>query len=116
GSAIPIIKLTARSAEKDRLEGLDLGADDYVVRPFSPRELTARVRAVLRRAAPAGEEAAPIRAGEVVVDPVRHEVAVRSEPAALTAREFRLLETLARSPGRAFTRAELVERAFGADS
>ena len=115
-SALPIILLTARSTEEDRLEGLDLGADDYVVKPFSPRELAARVRAVLRRAGPAPEGGAPLRVGEIVVDPVRHQVTVRETAVALTPREFRLLEVLARAPGRAFTRAELVERAFGDDS
>jgi len=115
-SAVPIIMLTARSSEEDRLEGLDLGADDYVVKPFSPRELAARVRAVLRRSSGAIAEGAPIRVGGLIVDPARHEVTVDGRSVALTPREFRLLEVLARAPGRAFTRSELVERAFGADS
>jgi DNA-binding response OmpR family regulator len=114
-SAIPLIMLTARSSEEDRLEGLDLGADDYVVKPFSPRELAARVRAVLRRA-PGASDGPAIRIGALVIDPARHEVLVRGTKAALTPREFRLLEVLARAPGRAFTRSELVERAFGAAS
>jgi len=115
-SAVPIIMLTARSSEEDRLEGLDLGADDYVVKPFSPRELAARVRAVLRRSSGATAEGPPIRVGGLIVDPARHEVTVDGRSVALTPREFRLLEVLARAPGRAFTRSELVERAFGADS
>ena len=114
-SAIPIIMLTARSSEEDRLEGLDLGADDYVVKPFSPRELAARVRAVLRRV-PGASDGPPVRVGTLVVDPARHQVTLRGTPIALTPREFRLLEVMARAPGRAFTRAELVERAFGAES
>ncbi|HEX7077379.1 MAG TPA: response regulator transcription factor [Candidatus Eisenbacteria bacterium] len=117
-SAIPIILLTARATEEDRLEGLDLGADDYVTKPFSPRELTARVRAVLRRA-PGGSDASPpgppIRLRGFSLDPARREVRVRGKRVELTPREFRLLETMARSPGRAFTREELVARAFGLD-
>jgi DNA-binding response OmpR family regulator len=115
-SAIPIIMLTARSTEEDRLEGLDLGADDYVVKPFSPRELALRVRAVLRRTQVPGVAGPPITVGELRIDPGRHEVTVRGERVSLTPREFRLLEVMARAPGRAFSRSELVERAFGADS
>jgi DNA-binding response OmpR family regulator len=115
-STIPIIMLTARSTEEDRLEGLDLGADDYVVKPFSPRELAARVRAVLRRAPGADAGGPPLRIGDLVIDVGRHEVTVGGAPTNLTPREFRLLEVMARSPGRAFSRSELVERAFGADS
>jgi len=114
--AIPIIMLTARSTEEDRLEGLDLGADDYVVKPFSPRELAARVRAVLRRTGAAGIEGPPIRLGDLIIDVGRHEVTVAGSVAPLTPREFRLLEVMARAPGRAFSRTELLERAFGADS
>ena len=111
----PIIMLTARSTEEDRLEGLDLGADDYVTKPFSPRELAARVRAVLRRVHDSGEEPA-IRVGGLVVDLARHQVTADGATVDLTPREFRLLAVLARSPGRAFARSELVERAFGTDS
>jgi two-component system, OmpR family, alkaline phosphatase synthesis response regulator PhoP len=121
-SEVPILFLTARATEEDRLEGLDLGADDYVTKPFSPRELVARVRAILRRARGEGEpgnggapesETAPIRLPGLVVDPSRHEVTVRGERVDLTPREFRLLHALARDPGRAMTRDELAERAFG---
>ncbi len=115
-SKVPIIMLTAKSTEDDKLLGLDLGADDYVTKPFSPRELLARVRAVLRRI---GEERSEgqeqVRAGDLVVDFVRHEVTVRGEPVYLTPKEFKLLETLIREPGRAFTRLELLDRVFGFD-
>jgi DNA-binding response OmpR family regulator len=114
-SKVPIIMLTARSTEADRLDGLDLGADDYVVKPFSPRELTARVRAVLRRM-PGATDEPPIRVGDLVVDLARHQVTVAGREAKVTPREFDLLEVFARSPGRAFTRAELLERAFETDS
>lgn len=112
-SDVPIILLTARTTEADRLEGLDEGADDYIAKPFSPREVVARVRAVLRRR-PAGIADRPaFEIAGVRVDPARHEVRVRGRKVTLTPREFRLLETLARHPGRAFSREELVTRAFG---
>ncbi|HVP14434.1 MAG TPA: response regulator transcription factor [Terriglobales bacterium] len=112
-SLVPVILLTARTTEADRLEGLDLGADDYVSKPFSPRELVARVRAVLRRQ-PAGERERPaFEAGGLRIDPARLEVRVRGQRVALTPHEFRLLETLARAPGRVFRRDELIARAFG---
>ena len=114
-SDVPIIMLTARTTEEDRLEGLDLGADDYVTKPFSPRELVARVRAVLRRLPAGVRDRPPFEIAGLAIDPGRHEVRVRGRSVPLTPREFRLLETLARSPGRAFTREELVERAFGPD-
>ncbi len=116
GQRVPIIMLTARSLEEDKLIGLDLGADDYVTKPFSPRELVARVRAVLRRAGE-GKEDGPseIRRGDLVVDMVRHEVRVRGMQVHLTPREFRLLATLAGQPGRAFTRQQLLDEAFGFD-
>jgi DNA-binding response OmpR family regulator len=106
-SKLPIIMLTARSTEDDKLIGLESGADDYVTKPFSPRELVARVRAVLRRAEPADEE--PLVAGDLVLDRASHDVIVRGTHVELTAAEFRLLETLMRSPGRVFTRDKLVE-------
>jgi DNA-binding response OmpR family regulator len=116
GQTVPIIMLTARSLEEDKLVGLDLGADDYVTKPFSPRELVARVRAVLRRANDGKEEGpAEIRRGDLVVDILRHEVRVGGRPVHLTAREFRLLATLAGQPGRAFTRQQLLGEAFGFD-
>ncbi len=115
-SRVPIIMLTARTTEDDKLLGLDLGADDYVTKPFSPRELVARVRAVLRRGGPAqrGEPAAA-RCGELVVDFVSRSVRLRGAPVHLTPKEFKLLELLARHPGRAFSRLELLEQVFGYD-
>jgi DNA-binding response OmpR family regulator len=112
-SRVPIIMLTARTTDDDKLEGLDLGADDYVTKPFNPRELVARIRAVLRRAAPEEEHPEDMRFGDLVISFVRHEVIVRGAPASLTPTEFRLLEAVVREPGRAFSRAELLDRAFG---
>jgi len=106
-SKTPIIMLTARSTEDDKLLGLETGADDYVTKPFSPRELVARVRAVLRRAEPVHEER--LTAGDLTLDRETREVIVRGESVVVTAAEFRLLETLMRTPGRVFTRDELVE-------
>jgi DNA-binding response OmpR family regulator len=116
-SDVPIIMLTARSTEDDMLLGLDLGADDYVTKPFSPRELVARARTVLRRLrfqAPA--ESKELRFGDLVIDVTKHEVVLRGEVVYLTPREFKILVTLAREPGRVFSRFDLLERAFGADS
>ncbi len=114
-SPVPVILLTARTTEEDRLLGLDLGADDYVSKPFSPRELVARVRAVLRRTLPPEEESS-LTAEALVVHPLRHEVTRGGVPLRLTPREFALLVALLRTPGRVFTREELRDRAFGRDS
>ncbi|MDY7040343.1 MAG: response regulator transcription factor [Chloroflexota bacterium] len=115
-SEVPIIMLTAKTTEEDKLVGLELGADDYITKPFSPRELVARVRAVLRRAhkesLPGLEE---IHFGDLVIDRRCHEVRVRDEIVNLTPTEFRLLEVLAGEPERAFTRLELLDRVFGYD-
>jgi two-component system alkaline phosphatase synthesis response regulator PhoP len=111
-SNVPIIMLTARIDETDRLIGLELGADDYVPKPFSPREVVARVRAVLRRAE-AVSAPQVIRAGEVMIDLTRHVVRRGDQPIDLTPTEFNLLATLAREPGRAFTRPQLLEAAEG---
>jgi len=115
-SAVPVLMLTARAAEDDRVHGLELGADDYVVKPFSAREVVARVQALLRRGA-SGVSArpAPSRVGEIEIDHWSRQVRRRGEAIALTPTEFRLLEALARQPGRTFTRDELVVRAFGPD-
>ena len=115
-SRVPIIMLTAKSTEDDKLVGLDLGADDYVTKPFSPRELVARVRAVLRRAS-AQEEGGPeeIRYGDLVVDFIRHEARIQDESVHLTPKEFSILEMLIKQPGRVFSRLELLEHAFGFD-
>lgn len=110
---VPVIMLTARAEEIDELLGLGLGADDYVTKPFSPRALLARVKAVLRRSAGVpSEEDRPIYVGALVVDAYRVQVTVRGEKVALTPTEFRLLHHLARTPGRAVTRAELAEEAM----
>jgi DNA-binding response OmpR family regulator len=115
-AAVPILMLTARTTEEDRIRGLDGGADDYVPKPFSPREVVARVQALLRRAATPGREpAAPARAGRLEVDHFKREARVDGVAVPLTPTEFRLLEALARVPGRTFTRDELVARAFGPD-
>lgn len=115
-SRVPIIMLTAKTAEESILEGLGIGADDYVVKPFSPRQLMARVEAVLRRAPP--EDPSPadrltFQGGDLVIDTLRHEVRRGQRPVALTPTEFDLLLTLARRPGRAFTREELILQALG---
>lgn len=112
-SDVHIIMLTARSTETDKLKGLDLGADDYVTKPFSPRELAARVRAAMRRQERGIEQEPPIlTARELMLDLKAHEAFVSGRPLALTPREFRLLETFMKFPDRTFTREELVERVF----
>ncbi len=109
---IPIIMLTARSEEADRIVGLELGADDYITKPFSPRELVARIKAVLRRVH--GRRPRPLlRVGPIVLDREQRLVTVDGEPVALTPTEFTLLETMMQAPGRVFTRAELLEAAQG---
>ena len=111
-SGVPIIMLTARDDETDKVVGLELGADDYVTKPFSPRELTARVRAVLRRHA--GEaDAEVIRAGDLVLDVPRLRAEVSGRPVPLTSTEFQLLTALARQPGRVFTRSQLLDAIHG---
>jgi DNA-binding response OmpR family regulator len=107
---VPIIMVTARTAEEDKLEGLRSGADDYVTKPFSPRELVARIATVLRRSRRGPRV---IRAGDVEIDLTARAVRRGAHAIAMTPAEFRLLEVLAASPGRAWTRAELGERAFG---
>lgn len=113
-SDLPILLLTARTTEQDRIAGLGIGADDYVTKPFSPRELVLRIRAVLRRARTTPERSPEIlRTPSVVVDLGRREATIRGRRVDLPPAEFSLLAALARSPGRAFTREELVGRAFG---
>jgi two-component system alkaline phosphatase synthesis response regulator PhoP len=113
-SNVPIIMLTARVDETDKLIGLELGSDDYVTKPFSPRELVARVRAVLRRTGGEREQApVPIVTGDVAIDMERRQVTVRGQPVELTPTEFDLLVVLARHPGRVFTRLELLDRVQG---
>jgi DNA-binding response OmpR family regulator len=112
-SAMPIVILTARDDEVDKLVGLELGADDYITKPFSPRELVARVRAVLRRAAGSGTPSEVLRVGDLEVDVPRMRVTVGGRGVELTASEFQLLETLARQPGRIFTRSQLLDALHG---
>ena len=109
---LPIIMLTARDDETDRIIGLELGADDYVTKPFSPRELVARVRAVLRRHA-AAAEAEVLRVGDLELDVPRMRVTRAGEPVVLTATEFSLLAFMARQPGRIFTRSQLLDAIHG---
>ena len=126
-SEVPIIMVTARAGEDDRLAGLDLGADDYIVKPFSPRELAARVRAVLRRAARAENAGSGAGAGAnagrpsrleydgIVIDLEARAVRIGDRSPALTPTEFRLLTMLAQQPGRVFSRDQIIENAFGDD-
>ena len=109
-SGVPIIMLTARSEETDRIVGLELGADDYIAKPFSPREVVARVRAVLRRTQGTLVADQTIRAADVVVDLERHEVSVAGRLVELTHHEFLLLATLVRYPGRVFSRLQLLDQ------
>lgn len=116
-SSVPIIMLTAKGSELERVVGLELGADDYVAKPFSPRELVARVRAVLRRrareVAPPSE--GPVQVGDLSLDPATREVTLRGRHVDLTAREFDLLRLLMRNPSRVFTREFLLEHLWGYD-
>lgn len=112
-SQMPVIMVTARVEEPDKLLGLELGADDYITKPFSLRELTARIRAVMRRARPEAKEEDRVTFGDIAIDFVGHSVDRAGEPIALTATEFKLLVALARSPGRVFSRLQLMEVALG---
>ncbi|MGI6221815.1 MAG: response regulator transcription factor [Coriobacteriales bacterium] len=115
-SDVPIIMLTAKGEVEDRIIGLELGADDYLVKPFSPRELVARVRALLRRAHTDSEpQRETLTFGDLVIDITGHKVSVRGEEVELTASEFKLLTTLSRYPGRVYSRMELVEKVLGYD-
>ena len=105
----PIIIITAREEETDAVLGLDLGADDYVIKPFRMRELLARIRAVLRRGEEGGDKFELLRAGSIELDERTHSVRVKDQPVSLTPIEFDLLATLMRSPGRVFTRTDLVD-------
>jgi DNA-binding response OmpR family regulator len=112
-----VLMLTAKAEELDKIVGLTVGADDYVTKPFSPREVVARVKALLRRPRSVGvredDASSPQQIGELAIDRSRYEVTRRGEPVTLTAREFALLATLAAHPGRVFTRQQLLERVWG---
>lgn len=114
-SDVPIIMLTARSEEIDRLLGLELGADDYMTKPFSVRELSARIRAVLRRSKSSGRHSSPniVQVGNLRLDLTRYESVVEDQPVVLTPTEFKLLAALALSPGQVFSRLQLLERVYG---
>jgi len=115
-SDLPILMLTARSTKNDLLQGLDSGADDYLTKPYDPRELMARVRALLRRSQRADDPAAEVlTVGELVIDPARYEVTMRGEPVVCTAGEFIILQTLAARVGQVFSRAALLEPTRGSD-
>ncbi len=113
-SDVPIIMLTAKTTDQDKLAGLNLGADDYVTKPFSPRELAARVRAVLRRL-PGERGPAEIKHGELTVNFGKYEASLAGRPLNLTPAEFKLLGVLVKEPGRVFSRGQLIEKAFGYD-
>ncbi len=113
--AIPIIMLTAKDDEADVVTGLELGADDYVTKPFSPRVLLARVRAVLRRTSTGPETSDIIQRGAIVIDTARHSVSIGGAPIDLTLTEFRVLELLSRRPGMVFTRYQIVDAVKGED-
>jgi len=112
---IPVIMLTAKTSESDRVVGLEIGADDYVTKPFSPRELAARIKAVLRRVAQRQPAIDCIRHGNLAIDLIRHEVVCGDKSVTLTATEFRLLQFLAARPGRVFSRGEIIDAALGKD-
>lgn len=112
---LPVIMLTAKSEETDMVVGLELGADDYVTKPFSPRVLIARIKAVLRRREPGGQAADVLNLGELRIDRSRHEVRVKGEPVRLTATEFGILLCLALRPGWVFSRYQIVEAVRGGD-
>lgn len=115
-SDVPVILLTARAEEVDRVLGLELGADDYIVKPFSPRELVARIRSVLRRAQPSERPAARLEYDGLVIDGGSREVKVRGEAVEMPPMEFDLLHHLASSPKRVFSRAELLDKVWGSSS
>jgi len=110
---VPVIMLTAKATEADRVVGLELGADDYITKPFSPREVVARVKAVLRRSSPQQDDRQVIRSGEMSIDLSGHEVSYKGQRVSLTATEFRILEFLAARPGRVFSRDEIIDAALG---
>ncbi len=116
GNQVPIIMLTARDEDIDKIIGLELGADDYLTKPFNPRELVARVKAILRRTdRPSVSNSEGIRFADLIINQVRREVLVHGEPVSIRTQEFDLLLILAGQPGRVFTREQLLEKAWGFD-
>jgi len=113
GIGVPVLLLTARDAVGDRVQGLDAGADDYLTKPFSFEELSARIRALLRR--PRAGADVVLRAGEISLDPARHEVTARGHPVALTSKEFSLLELLLRHPGQVLSREQITRQIWSGD-
>ncbi|HET7355716.1 MAG TPA: response regulator transcription factor [Nocardioidaceae bacterium] len=114
-SSVPVIMVSAKDTEVDKVVGLELGADDYVTKPYSPRELVARIRAVLRRGADATTASAALEGGPVRMDVERHSVSVHGEDVRLPLKEFELLEMFLRNPGRVLTRGQLIDRVWGSD-
>ncbi|MCP4708403.1 MAG: response regulator, partial [Planctomycetes bacterium] len=112
---IPIIMLTAKGEEIDIVTGLELGADDYITKPFSPKVLLARVQAVLRRDQPKDKENQPLHHHELIIDPARHEVLAEGKPVLLTLTEFRILEFMMKKPGRVYTRYQIVDAIRGTE-
>jgi DNA-binding response OmpR family regulator len=112
-NSIPIIMLTARDEDVDKIVGLEMGADDYLTKPFNPRELVARIKALLRRSSRAPESAAPIHVGDVVIDAARHEVTVDGKPVTLRTQEFTLLTVLANHKGLVLSREQCLQLAWG---
>jgi len=114
-ASIPIIMVTAKSQESDKIVGLELGADDYVTKPFSPRELVARIKAVLRRTSTPQAQSEIIQRGSLIIDLTRRAVSCAGDSMSLTATEFRLLQFFATRPGRVFSRSELIDGVLGRD-
>lgn len=114
--ALPVLMVTAKASTNDKLRGFDLGADDYLAKPYDPRELVARARALLRRTEPADEGASPLRVGALVVDQARHEVRIGERTVECTSAEFHILTTLVGAPDRVFSRAQLLDLSYGPDA
>lgn len=114
-SDVPILMLTARDEDVDKIVGLELGADDYLTKPFNPRELVARVKAILRRADRPSKAEAPLHIGDVTIDPAKREVVIAGEPVQLRAKEFDLLEAMAANRGIVLTREQLLDQVWGYD-
>lgn len=115
-SSIPVIMLTAKGEESDIVVGLELGADDYMTKPFSPRVLVARIKAVLRRTKGEKEKGGIIKINQLEIDPIKHQVSFKGKPLALTSTEFNLLTFLAQNQGRVFTREQLLDHAWKGES